>query len=536
MAPRYLKPNVKLEPLFNQWYAWPALIAPATAAMNIANHHLKLMRSYTAAPMVHAATLKNPAMIGGPFINLQGQKVDAVRDLLQRTAGEQAHMIEFAEGVKQLNKLLRDEARGGSLEPLYAKVPDALRGYVELVYDLNHQPSARFIEPLLYQSRYYQPERQTIALSLVEQDERPLVLSTPWIEDGQSLHLQVPFAHEAIDHLFRMRLQAGDVNAVADQLRVPPERRADFDNLFTDEAPPTPSKMTDDGVRVRYFGHACVLFETRHVSILTDAALSYRYPTDMPRYTFDDLPEHIDYIVLTHAHHDHVLYESLLPLRHRTGAIVVPRNAGNMADPSLRLALKHTGFDGRNGGARVIELDELDSIEFTGGRIIGLPFFGEHADLDIRSKMAHFIELEGRRFLCAADSRNIEPRLYQHLRDWLGPIDTVFLGMECEGGPLSWLYGPLLTEPIDRQRDQVRRLNGSDSALGMDLLEKLGARNVYIYAMGMEPWYSHIMGLAYTDQSPQIVESNKLIELCRQRDLSCERLFQQKEMIFPANR
>ena len=29
----YLKRNVMIEPLFNQWYAWSYLIAPATAAL-----------------------------------------------------------------------------------------------------------------------------------------------------------------------------------------------------------------------------------------------------------------------------------------------------------------------------------------------------------------------------------------------------------------------------------------------------------------------------------------------------------------------
>ena len=29
-----LKPNAMAEPLINQWYAWPYLISPATAASN----------------------------------------------------------------------------------------------------------------------------------------------------------------------------------------------------------------------------------------------------------------------------------------------------------------------------------------------------------------------------------------------------------------------------------------------------------------------------------------------------------------------
>ena len=46
----YLKPNVLVEPLFNQWYAWTNLIAPATSAMYITNLHLKIMQSFVASP------------------------------------------------------------------------------------------------------------------------------------------------------------------------------------------------------------------------------------------------------------------------------------------------------------------------------------------------------------------------------------------------------------------------------------------------------------------------------------------------------
>lgn len=37
-----------------------------------------------------------------------------------------------------------------------------------------------------------------------------------------------------------------------------------------------------------------------------------------------DLPERIDYVVLTHNHADHVLIETLLALRFRVDTIVMP--------------------------------------------------------------------------------------------------------------------------------------------------------------------------------------------------------------------
>src|SRR5437870_274821 len=115
----YLKQNVQLEPLFNQWYAWPYLIAPAQAAMNIANSHLKIMNSYVLAPQIHASAVKNPAMRGGPFIDYEGKRVDEIKALINNTTQQKAHMLEFAEGIKALTALLSKEAKGYSLEPLY---------------------------------------------------------------------------------------------------------------------------------------------------------------------------------------------------------------------------------------------------------------------------------------------------------------------------------------------------------------------------------------------------------------------------------
>jgi hypothetical protein len=55
-------------------------------------------------------------------------------------------MIRLASAIKELDQKLLREARGYSLESAYQEVPDILKGYVELVYDLNNQPSVRFIE------------------------------------------------------------------------------------------------------------------------------------------------------------------------------------------------------------------------------------------------------------------------------------------------------------------------------------------------------------------------------------------------------
>src|ERR1044072_1819162 len=123
----YLKQNVQLEPLVNQWYAWSHLVAPASATMNSANLHLRIMKSYIASPQIHANAVKNPDMLGGPFIDYDGKRVDEIKALLEKTTKEQAHMPKFAESVKKLDEML-GKAKGFSLEPMYEQIPSNLRG------------------------------------------------------------------------------------------------------------------------------------------------------------------------------------------------------------------------------------------------------------------------------------------------------------------------------------------------------------------------------------------------------------------------
>jgi hypothetical protein len=100
----YLRPNVVAEPLFNQWYAWPSLIPPTTAAMYVANSHLKIMQSFIYAPQIHVTALKNPAMRGGPFINCDASRVPEIKALMERTIKEQAALLELAKAIEALNK------------------------------------------------------------------------------------------------------------------------------------------------------------------------------------------------------------------------------------------------------------------------------------------------------------------------------------------------------------------------------------------------------------------------------------------------
>lgn len=530
--PIYLKPNVVIEPLFDRWYAWSHLVSPATAAMNITGRHMKIMNSYIQAPQIHAAAIKNPKMLGGPFMDYNGGRVEDVKQLRDATMQQQAPMIALSEALKELDKMLKANARGYSLDALYEKVPDMLKGYVELVYDLNNNATYRIFEQLLYKSPYYNTGSQSIALWITENDDRPFVLSTPRLDEPGVLHLNMPFKSRAIDELARMKRTPQTLEYITSLLDIPAGQQELFNTFFTETEPQPYRKYEGDKIRMRYFGHACILVETKDVSILVDPLISYYgYHHEVDRFSDVDLPDMIDYVLITHNHQDHVLFETLLPLRHKIKNIVVPRGgSGSLQDPSLKLMFQAIGFK------NVVEIGELENIVFGDCTITGIPFMGEHCDLNIQSKMCHHVQVGEFSMLFVADSCNIEPRLYEHIQKETGDVDIVFLGMECDGAPLTWLYGPLLSEELPRDKDSSRRLAGSNYERGKALVDVFNPQEVYVYAMGMEPWLKFISSIQYTDESNPIVASNKLIEDCRKAGRVSERLYGEKELLYSKER
>jgi L-ascorbate metabolism protein UlaG (beta-lactamase superfamily) len=525
----YLRPDVQVEPLWDSWYAWSHLISPATAARQLTQRHLKIMESYVAGPQFHANAMKDPKMIGGPFIDLGGQRVDEIRALLENSRRERAGLVRLSAALAELDMLLQSQAKGGSLLPLYASVPEPLKGRVELAYDLNHHASFRPIEALFYRSEFYDRSAQSLMLSVTARDARPFVTSTPRLDGPESFRWNVAFDDLRVDRLYALERKPAPWEEIRELLApASVEQEALLRSFFTATAPKPAPAYTGPGVRWRYFGHASLLLEGGGVSVMLDPSVSYAYPNDLPRYTYEDLPEQIDYVVITHNHQDHVMLETLLRLRSRIRTIVVPRNGGGgLQDPSLALQLRAVGF--RN----VVQLQELETLDFGPGSITGLPFFGEHGDLDIQAKLGQAIRFGRHSMLFATDSCAIEPALYRHVRKFIGPVDSLFIGMECDGAPMSWVYGPLMSVPISRAMDQARRLNGSHADQAMAILDELGCRSLYIYAMGQEPWLGHVMGLKYTAESRPIIESDKLLASCAGRGIAGERLYGQKEVELP---
>jgi len=59
----------------------------------------------------------------------------------------------------------------------------------------------------------------------------------------------------------------------------------------------------------------------------------------------------------------------------------------------------------------------------------------------------------------------------------------------------------------------------------------LNPQQVYVYAMGQEPWLTYLTNIQYTEESRPIVESNNLVKDCLSRGRVSERLFGCKEIL-----
>jgi L-ascorbate metabolism protein UlaG (beta-lactamase superfamily) len=524
----FLRPEVKMEPLVSGWHAWNHLISPVQHALNIVNRQLPLLDSFIRNPSVHAAACSNPAMFGGPFVELSTEQVPEIQKYVEQFQERHARLIALAQDIKQLDSLLQEQAKGYAVDEFYPKVPESLSGLVEFLYDINNHPRLRFHEALVY-DEYFDTRSQQIRLSLANEEQRPFFMTTPRLDAADGLMLPISFADRRLDRLAAMRTSPGSLAGLAEELEIPEAKRPLFESLFTTEPPArsTPA-IADDEVRMRYFGHACVLIQSARTSVLIDPMLSFETHRGDGRLTLHDLPERIDYVILSHSHHDHFSPEVLIQLRSRIDRIVVPaNNSGSVTDPSMELALRHLGFE------RIDVLNGLDAIRFQDGVITSLPFTGEHCDLDIHSRHAIHLQMNGRRFAFFVDSNGMDSVLFRRIAKRLGSqLDGLFIGMECRGGPLSWLYSPLLTKPISRKNDESRRLSGLDSERAWRVLQEFAADNVFVYAMGQEPWLRFIMGLEYTPESVQKKEVKALLDRCAGANIHAECLYLSREMTF----
>jgi L-ascorbate metabolism protein UlaG (beta-lactamase superfamily) len=323
-----------------------------------------------------------------------------------------------------------------------------------------------------------------------------------------------------------MRAEGGDLARIKEVLGIEKEC-PDFDQFFTTEAPKIQSqRFKGDSVQVRYFGHACILIETAEVCLLVDPLISYDTGAEPDRLTLQDLPEFIDYVLITHSHSDHTVFETLLQIRHKVGQVIVPKgNSGYIADPSLKLAFGHLGFD------NVRDLDDMEEVSLPDGKIVSLPFLGEHSDLNVRSKNTYWIELKDKKILIIVDSKNVDPVLNRHLHRHLGDVDMIFMSMLFDVGPLTWAYGALLPVSITRKMDRSRLSSSNNYDEALKVIEQFNPKQVYFYAMGYEPWLSHLLDIKHQEDSEQISDAGKMVAECQRRNIQSKILYAKDELM-----
>lgn len=521
-----LKRNVIAEPAVAGWYAWSYLLPPFTLAKYLKGHYRNIVESYLEKPDAHRTALKQARFQGGPFVHECAGSYDRIRSWYETVREQYAPLMELADAIEELEQKILPTLDGATMEPVYRQLPEPLAGRVELFYNRdNRTPDYRFIEPLLYASPYFDPGLQQVRFSTIERDAREFALTTPVLEyTPEQVLVTVPLDSPLLDRVFAGGLDPRELDQLAADLGIEGERATTFKGFF--EETPEPAAPSQDDT-IEYVGHACVFVRHRGTTFLVDPVISYSgYSHESDgRFTFDDLPERIDNVLITHNHQDHMLLETLLRIRHRVGRVVIAKSAGSsLVDPDLKRILRALGFDD------VVELDDLDTLRTPGGTITALPFLGEHGDIRIRTKCGWLLDLDGTRVLFAADSTNISPQLYAQVTAAVGQVDTVFIGMESVGAPVSWLYGPLFPERLERRIDAGRRLKGSNFEQASAIVDTLRASSVYVYAMGQEPWLGAVMCVEYDDKHPAMIDSNKLVAYVRERGGTSKRLFLHESM------
>ncbi len=530
----HLSDHVVVEPLIDKWIAWPHNFSPVLYGLHLLNYQKEVLSSYLRNPSVHVRSSRNPKLLGGPFVDIEENRASEVKDLLTTIEQSRADLLKLASDLTEFQNMLMQTATGQSVETYYEQLPDSIRGFVELGYDYHNHPVVRCIESLFYESSYFKRNSQSIRIfSLENDDSRPYYMSTPRLANSNDIEWNISFDSTQIDELFKLDICPQSLDYICNLLGLTLYQDTSRLLPLLSSNPYTPTEpWSGDGLRLRYFGHACVLLEGKGVSILTDPFVStIPKQAGIDRLTFKDLPAQIDYVLITHGHHDHFVFESLLRLRHRIDTLVVPRSSGVFhGDLSLKQIAQKLGFK------RVQEVDTLESISFSGGKITSIPFFGEHCDL-LHAKSGYVVSLGEEQVLFAADSCCLDKRVYENVKNIVGPISTVFIGMECIGAPLSWVYAPLLPIKPERSHDQSRRSHANDAVSAFNLLQAVGARRAYVYALGREPWLKYFMALTPADDDLYMQEVRKLFKMTQTSGfLDTQMLYGKKDLYLESGR
>ncbi len=410
----FLRSDVRIEPLVDRFPAELLDVAPVQASLRLAGRWVPALESY----------LQDPGPHNG-FTNEAGaapssMEVGALLDGIKR---DRADMLAFAAAVSEADHLLQRHA-GDPLTALYPRLPSTLDGLVELARDQYGHPLLRFIEPVVYDSPVYDVARQSVRLVPDGAVHRAGARHTPRLTAPDALDLAVPFSHPGLDALARARNTATTAGQLCAALGLNGTEPARLGRLLTSTPAAAEDRDIRHGGRARYLGHACLMLQTAQTTIIIDPSVGTGRSRGGPG--LDDLPDRIDLALLTHAHRDHTVLETLLQLRPRIGTVVVPRSSrGNRYDPSIGLCLRALGF-------AVVELDDFDELPIPSGRVVATPLLDEGSASDVRTKSTYAIQIAGASVFVGGDAGYARPAAYRHIRRRLGAIHMAFFGMHCD--------------------------------------------------------------------------------------------------------
>lgn len=173
-----------IEPLIDQWIAWPHNFSPLLYGLHLLNYQQAVLISYLKNPRLHVDSCRNPKLLGGPFVDIAADRVDEVHALLAGMQERHADLLALALEFTQFHNALMQTATGQCIEACYTELPESMRGLMELGYDYHNHPVLRCFESLIYASGYYKRNAQSFRLFALEQDDaRPYYMSTPRLKN-----------------------------------------------------------------------------------------------------------------------------------------------------------------------------------------------------------------------------------------------------------------------------------------------------------------------------------------------------------------